>query len=96
MTVRHSVVTVGTTATLLSDPAQDLATNKTHRIFIQNPSSGQNNTVYVGGEGVTSTSYGFTLGAGDFLEITMDSDEEIYAVVATGTELVSTLRFGQQ
>lgn len=88
MGIFHERVSVGTTATLISalPVGRDGQT-----VSIQNPSGA---TVYIGGEGVTTTSYGFELGAGITFSIEMKHSEKLYGVVATGTQTVNVIRQG--
>jgi hypothetical protein len=89
MAVTHQRVSVGTTATKLTldNDGKDGQT-----VNVQNPSGGVD--VFIGGEGVTTTSYGFLLGAGLNLSIELDDDEKLYGVVASGTQTVNILRQG--
>lgn len=89
MAVTHQRVSVGTTATKLTldNDGKDGQT-----VNVQNPSGGVD--VFIGGEGVTTTSYGYLLGAGLSLSIELDDDEKLYGVVTTGTQTVNILRQG--
>ena len=89
MAVSHAIVSVGTTATKLTS-AYDGKDGQT--INVQNPAGGAN--VYLGGEGVTTSSYGFLLGAGISFSIELQDDEKLYAVVASSTQNVNILRQG--
>ena len=89
MAVSHAIVSVGTTATKLTS---DYDGKDGQTINVQNPSGGA--TVYLGGEGVTSSSYGFILGAGISFSIELQDDEKLYAVVASSTQNVNILRQG--
>ena len=89
MAVSHARVTIGTTATLLS------ATNAGRdgqTMLVQNPTSGA--TVYLGGAGVTTTSYGYTLLAGTDMSIDLQNGESFYGVVASSTQTVNVLYQG--
>ena len=89
MAVTHQRISVGTTATKLTldNDGKDGQT-----INVQNPSGGVD--VFIGGDGVTTTSYGYLLGAGLSLSIELDDDEKLYGVVASGTQTVNILRQG--
>lgn len=89
MAVTHQRVSVGTTATKLTldNDGKDGQT-----VNVQNPSGGVD--VFIGGDGVTTTSYGYLLGAGLSLSIELDDDEKLYGVVASGTQTVNILRQG--
>jgi hypothetical protein len=81
--MRSAQVTVGTTATLLAG-----ADNINRLIYVHALS---NTTIYLGGSNVT-TSNGFILEKDDgYLSLTIPIGETVYAVVATGTEVVSVL-----
>ena len=89
MAVSHARVSVGTTATKLTS---DFDGKDGQTINVQNPAGGAD--VYLGGEGVTTTSYGFLLGAGISFSVELQDDEKLYAVVTTGTQTVNILRQG--
>ncbi len=81
--MRSAQVTVGATATLLAG-----ADNINRQIYIHALS---NTSVYLGGSNVT-TSNGFILEKDDgYLSLTIPIGETVYAIVATGTEVVSVL-----
>lgn len=88
MALTHQTVTVTTTATLLSgDGGRDGQT-----VLVQNPSGGS--IVYLGGTGVTNTSYGFSLEGGVAFAIELQDGEGLYGVVASSTQAVNVLRQG--
>jgi hypothetical protein len=89
MALAHAQVTVTTTATLLSaaDAGRDGQT-----VLVQNPTTGVN--VYIGGAGVTTTSYGFLLQAGTAFAIDLQVGEALYGVVASSTQAVGVIRQG--
>ena len=89
MAVSHARVSVGTTATKLTS---DYDGKDGQTINIQNPSGGVD--VYLGGEGVTTTSYGYLLGASTSFSVELQDDEKVYAVVASGTQTVNIFRQG--
>ena len=89
MAVSHEIVSVGTTATKLTS---DYDGKDGQTINVQNPAGGA--TVYLGGEGVTTTSYGFLLGAGISFSIELQGSEKLYAVVASSTQNVNIIRQG--
>jgi len=89
MAVSHQRISVGTTATKLTS---DYDGKDGQTINVQNPAGGAD--VYLGGEGVTTTSYGFLLGAGISFSVELQDDEKLYAVVTTGTQTVNILRQG--
>ena len=61
-------------------------------INVQNPSAGA--TVYLGGEGVTTSSYGYALAGGTSFSVELQDDEKLYGVVASSTQNVNILRQG--
>lgn len=89
MAVAHAQVSVGTTATLLS---AERAGRDGQTVLVQNPSGGVN--LYLGGAGVTTTSYGYLLAGGAAFAIELEDTEGLYAVVATGTQTVGVTRQG--
>jgi len=89
MAVSHARVSVGTTATQLTS---DYDGKDGQTINVQNPAGGAD--VYLGGAGVTTTSYGFLLGAGISFSVELQDDEKLFAVVASSTQTVNILRQG--
>jgi hypothetical protein len=89
MAVNHAQVSVGTTATLLSSAS---AGRNGQTVLVQNPTGGVN--VYLGGVGVTTSSYGYLLQAGSAFAIDLADAEGLYGVVTTGTQAVGVLRQG--
>ena len=89
MPVSHNRVSVGTTATKLTN---DFDGRDGQTINVQNPSA--STTVYLGGEGVTTTSYGYLLKAETSFSVELQDDEKLYAVVASGTQTVNIIRQG--
>ena len=89
MALTHGIVSVGTTATLLSavESGRDGQT-----VLVQNPSGGVN--VYLGGTGVTTASYGYLIVAGSAFAIDLQTGESLYGVVASSTQSVSVIRQG--
>ncbi len=82
MAVSAEAVSVGTTATALNDGTPG-------RVIVAVPTGGS--TVYVGGSDVDATD-GFPLAADAQVEITVESGEIVYAVVASSTQAVNVLR----
>lgn len=89
MALAHERVSVGTTATLLSS---SYAGKDGQTILVQNPSASV--VVYLGGAGVTTSSYGFALGVSSDLSVDLKDGETLYAVVAASTLTVNVLRQG--
>lgn len=91
--IKHGLVSVGTTATALNT-ADTSPSAKKVTILVTNPTGGA--TVYLGGAGVTTTSYGYILAAQGELSIDINADEVIYGVVASSTQNVAVLKQGVQ
>ena len=91
MAINHAIVSVGSTATLLTVSASGGGKDGS-TILIQNPSGGQ--AVYIGGAGVTTSSYGFILAVNSNMSIELNQDEAVYGVVASSTQSVAVLRQG--
>jgi len=89
MALVHGIVTVGTVATLLSaaEAGRDGQT-----VLVQNPSGGAN--VFLGGTGVTTTSYGYLITAGSAFAVDLQVGESLFGVVASSTQNVSVIRQG--
>jgi hypothetical protein len=91
MAINHAIVSVGATATLLTVAASGGGKDGS-TILIQNPTGGQ--AVFLGGAGVTSSSYGYRLASGSDMSMELNQDEEVYGVVASSTQSVAVLRQG--
>jgi hypothetical protein len=94
MAINGTRVTVGTTATLLTPTGftNPISSNQQGiSLLVQNPSSV---TVFIGGSDVTTTGYGFALAVNQSIAVDLQSDELLYAVVASGTQTVNVLRQG--
>lgn len=91
MAINHGIVSVGTTATLLTVSASSGGKDGS-TILIQNPTGGQ--VVFLGGAGVTTASYGFKLAIDSNISIELNQGEEVYGVVASSTQSVAVLRQG--
>jgi hypothetical protein len=89
MAITHQRVSVGTTATQISS---NYAGKDGQTVSVQNPTGGA--TVYLGGEGVTTTAYGVELAAGAAFTIEMQDGEKLYGVVAASTQTVNVIRQG--
>jgi hypothetical protein len=89
MAVTHNIVSIGTTATVISTAAND---RDGHSVLVQNPSA--STTVYIGGAGVTTTSYGVALAGGADMSIDLLQGEILYGVVTSSTQNVNVLRAG--
>jgi hypothetical protein len=95
MALEGALVTVGTTATRLSDVTFSDNINYNYRgqsILVQNPST--TITVYLGGTDVTSSVYGYRLLPNQSISIDLYPDEQLYAAVASSTQVVSVIRTG--
>jgi hypothetical protein len=89
MAIKHGLVNIGTTATLLVETSVG---RDGQTVLIQNPANGVN--VFIGGEGVTASSYGAICASGASFSIDLKNGETLYAVVATGSQTVSVMRQG--
>ena len=89
MAVTHQRVSVGTTATQLTSDADG---RDGQTISIQVPASGA--TVYLGGAGVTTTSYGYELLEGTSFAVELQQGEQVFGVVASSTQTVNVFRQG--
>lgn len=89
MALSHEVVSIGTTATLLSAAA---AGRDGQTVLVQNPTGGAD--VKLGGTGVTTASYGYILTGGTAFAIDLQAGESLYGVVASSTQSVSIIRQG--
>ena len=89
MALAHERVSVGTTATLLSS---EYAGKDGQTVSVQNPSASV--VVYIGGAGVTTTSYGYALGTSSDMSVELQTGETLYGVVASSTLTVNVLRQG--
>jgi len=90
MAISHAIVSVTTSATALNaslDGGKDGSS-----VSVQNPTGGA--TVYIGGAGVTTASYGFLLTAGTTFSAELNQGEAIFGVVASSTQSVAVLRQG--
>lgn len=96
MATQGLLVTVGTTATVLSLTSgfSDLINynQSGQSLSVQNPSSSV--TVYLGGSNVTSSVYGYALLPGQTYTIDLRAGEHLYAAVASGTQQVNVIRTG--
>ena len=91
MAINHAIFSVGSKATLLTVAASGGGKDGS-TILIQNPTGGQ--AVYIGGAGVTTSSYGFILAVNSDMSIELNQDEAVYGVVASSTQSVAVLRQG--
>jgi hypothetical protein len=88
MAVLHERVTVGTTAVLLAQAGTD---RDGINVMIQSAKGGSTE-VYIGGAGVTSTSYGHHIDPDEHFDITLASGEALYGITASGTHILNVLR----
>lgn len=86
MTVEHSRPSVGTTATLVAQ-----AIGAVEQVSVQNPSSV---IVYLGGAGVTTSAYGFSLSPAETFTADLPPGAKLYGVVATTTSSVNVMHIG--
>jgi hypothetical protein len=91
MTLNHQLVALNaSTATILTVPfASEPEFSATLTISIQNANT---STVYLGASNVTASSYGYALAPGSTFTADLLPNDEIYAIVATGTPNVAVMR----
>lgn len=80
--MKSAAVTVQTTATLIIGPD-----NKNRHVYIHN---GGGAKIYIGDSGVT-TANGYHLANNEAVELLLPIDETLYAVVASNTNVITTL-----
>ena len=96
MAIKHASATVAATATDLVTAVADRtghsdAGRTSRTVLVQNNSAV---TVYLGGPGVTSTSYGYALAAGAEWAGELQPDDVLFGAVASGTAAVNVLHLG--
>jgi hypothetical protein len=91
MTIAHQVVALNaSTPTLISIPlANEAAYESKVSLSIQNLDSSI--IVYLGSSSVTTSSYGFSLLAGQTYTIDLLASDQLYAIAASGTPNVAVL-----
>lgn len=89
MAVTHQRVSIGTTATKVTADADG---KDGQTISIQVPLAGA--TVFLGGAGVTTASYGFELLEGTTFSVELQQGEQVFGVVASSTQTVNVFRQG--
>lgn len=87
MAVRHARVTVGATATLI---AEANSSRSGMNVMIQSAKGGSVE-VYIGGAGVTTTSYGHLIDPDEHFDVHLEAGEALYGIVTTGTQVVNVL-----
>lgn len=92
----HALVTVGTTAVnLLAGVADTVGFGDekvvSRSLSVQNVSDA---TIYLGGPGVTTASYGYALAAGATIGFDLMNRDTLYAVSAAGGKSVAVLHLG--
>ena len=90
MAISHAIVSVTTAATALNDSLDGGKDGSS--VSVQNPTGGA--TVYIGGAGVTTASYGFLLAAGATFSAELNQGEALFGIVASSTQSVAVLRQG--
>jgi len=89
MAIEHARPTVTTAASAIASGTNDRSGQS---VLVQNPSAGA--TVYLGGSGVTASSYGYALVGGSDISIDLSGGESLFAIVASSTQQVNVLRQG--
>jgi len=91
MSLSHSLVTLSTTAQIISIAAEDeIPYANELSISVQNTDASI--VVYLGGAGVTSSSYGYKLLPGTVFTADISPNDELYAVAASGTPNVAIIK----
>lgn len=90
MTIKHARVAVTNTATQL-DTQNNTGLYNGDSVIIQNLGTA---SVYLGGTGVTTSSYGYELQVNNSLAIDLRDNEPIYGIVTAGTITVNVLTAG--
>lgn len=102
MAVSSAQITVATSATLLASgelreglypPGHPSEEGRSISVLLKRP--GMPVDVYVGGPGVTTASGYLWAASEPPLQLVLEPGEDIYGVVATGTQVVHRLRMGQ-
>ena len=86
-------MTLHSLTTLSSSTATKLTPNGTHNgldITVQNTDAAA--YVYLGGEGVTSTNYGFRLAPGSAFSIELPGKDTLYAITSVNGSKVAVLK----
>lgn len=90
MAVTHAHVSVGDDPTIVAAPTTTYHGPRDRvGVSVQNIGSAP---VYLGGSGVTTSSYGYRLDAGSSMSIDLEFGDVLYGIVATGTNTVAVLR----
>ena len=89
MAISHQRVSVTTSATKLTADADG---RDGQTISIQVPTGGA--TVFLGGAGVTTASYGYELIEGTSFSVELQQGEQVFGVVASSTQTVNVFRQG--
>lgn len=88
MAVLHERVTVGTTATLIAEASS----NRDGMDVMIQSAKGGSTEVYLGGTGVTTSSYGHLIDPDEHFDIHLAAGEKLYAIVTSGTQVVNVLK----
>lgn len=94
MSVKHSSVTVGTSASSLLGGVVDGSGNKGDVAFSSVFTNIGATSVFIGSAAVTTSSYGYELKAGASIALDLTAGDDPYGVVATGTAVVKYLHTG--
>lgn len=90
MAAQGARVSVGTTETELTGAQTDTIAGQS--VVVKLPSAATA-SVFLGGTGVTTTT-GFELTAGSSISMDLGQGEQLFGIVATGTQTVHVLRTG--
>lgn len=94
MPLSHARIAINnTTPTLLTFAGREVNPGTSLTLQVQNLGT---NAVYIGGAGLTSTSYGVSVVAGGAVVIDdLTADDEVYALDSTGASYVAVLRMSR-
>lgn len=88
MATRHNLYTLSNTTATLVSPA---GVHSGVDITIQNLGTGK---CYIGGEGVTTSSYGFAIASESAFSVELDGQDHIYAISENDGDEIAVLMFG--
>ena len=88
MAVLHARVTIGTTATLIAEASS----NRDGMDVMIQSAKGGSTEVFIGGDGVTNSSYGHLIDPDEHFDVHLAAGEKLYGIVTTGTQVVNVLK----
>lgn len=91
MSTTHQIVAVAQAAVRLDSLPLQYEAEAGEDLLIQCP-SGAASPLLIGGPGVTTAVYGLSLPAGSFVQLRLDTEDQIWAICAAGTVNAPVLR----